>query len=40
MTETTIVPATRGDDAVGGVDIRIDDDASPIVRLIGRTISD
>ncbi|NGP05669.1 hypothetical protein G6038_09260 [Rhodococcus sp. 14C212] len=40
MTETTIVPATRGDDAGGGVDIRIEDDASPIVRLIGRTIAD
>ncbi|WP_027499706.1 hypothetical protein [Rhodococcus sp. UNC363MFTsu5.1] len=40
MTETTIGPATRGADAVGGVDIRIEDDASPIVRLIGRTIAD
>lgn len=40
MTETTIGPATREADAVGGVDIRIEDDASPIVRLIGRTISD
>ncbi|AWK72161.1 hypothetical protein CBI38_11795 [Rhodococcus oxybenzonivorans] len=40
MTETTIGPATRGADAVGGVDIRIEDDASPIVRLIGRTITD
>ncbi|QDQ90940.1 hypothetical protein FND50_09120 [Rhodococcus sp. WB9] len=40
MTETTIGSATRGDDAVDGVDIRIEDDASPIVRLIGRTIAD
>jgi len=40
MTETTIAPATRGDDPVGGVDIRIEDDASPIVRLIGRTLAD
>ncbi|MFC8384844.1 hypothetical protein [Nocardia sp. NPDC057272] len=40
MTETTIGPATRGADAVGGVDIRIEDDASPIVRLIGRTVAD
>ncbi|MGW5437106.1 hypothetical protein [Nocardia asteroides] len=40
MTETTIGPATRGADAVGGVDIRIEDDASPIVRLIARTIAD
>lgn len=40
MTETTIAPATRGDDQVGGVDIRIEDDASPIVRLIGRTLAD
>ncbi|MEN0138042.1 MAG: hypothetical protein AAGC80_23020 [Rhodococcus sp. (in: high G+C Gram-positive bacteria)] len=40
MTETTIGPATRGNDAVDGVDIRIEDDASPIVRLIGRTIAD
>ncbi|MFD6392106.1 hypothetical protein [Nocardia sp. NPDC060259] len=40
MTETTIGPATRGADAVGGVDIRIEDDASPIVRLIARTITD
>ncbi|MGV9823501.1 hypothetical protein [Nocardia xishanensis] len=40
MTETTIGPATCGADAVDGVDIRIEDDASPIVRLIGRTIAD
>jgi len=40
MTETTIGHATRGADAVGGLDIRIEDDASPIVRLIGRTIAD
>ncbi|MET9030033.1 hypothetical protein ABZW96_31060 [Nocardia sp. NPDC004168] len=40
MTETTIGPAARGADTVGGVDIRIEDDASPIVRLIGRTIAD
>ncbi|MFC4377710.1 hypothetical protein ACFO5K_26895 [Nocardia halotolerans] len=40
MTETTIGPATRGADAVGGVDIRIEDDASPIVRLIARTVTD
>ncbi|MGV9734898.1 hypothetical protein ACWDT5_12460 [Rhodococcus aetherivorans] len=40
MTETTIGPATCGDEAVGGVDIRIEDDASPIVRLIARTITD
>ncbi|MDV7355058.1 hypothetical protein R4282_18855 [Rhodococcus oxybenzonivorans] len=40
MTETTIGPATRGADSVGGVDIRIEDDASPIVRLIARTIAD
>ncbi|ONM49804.1 hypothetical protein [Nocardia donostiensis] len=40
MTETTIGPATRGVDAIGGVDIRIEDDASPITRLIGRTITD
>ncbi|PXX71679.1 hypothetical protein DFR70_1011113 [Nocardia tenerifensis] len=40
MTETTIGPATRAADAVGGVDIRIEDDASPIVRLIGRTLAD
>ncbi|MEV0341451.1 hypothetical protein AB0H49_20715 [Nocardia sp. NPDC050713] len=40
MTETTIGPATRGADAVGGVDIRIEEDASPIVRLIARTITD
>lgn len=39
MTETTIGPATRGAE-VGGVDIRIEDDASPIVRLIGRTVAD
>lgn len=37
MTETTIGLATRGTDAV---DIRIEDDASPIVRLIARTITD
>ncbi|AVH23589.1 hypothetical protein [Nocardia cyriacigeorgica] len=40
MTETTIDPALRGADAVDGVDIRIEDDASPIVRLIARTIGD
>lgn len=40
MTETTIGHATREADPVGGVDIRIEDDASPIVRLIGRTIAD
>ncbi|WP_067707851.1 hypothetical protein [Nocardia yamanashiensis] len=40
MTETTIGLAVRGADAVGGVDIRIEDDASPMVRLIGRTIAD
>ncbi|MBS3695663.1 hypothetical protein [Rhodococcus qingshengii] len=40
MTETTIDPATRGVDAVGGMDIRIEDDASPLVRLLGRTIAD
>ncbi|WP_280486277.1 hypothetical protein [Nocardia farcinica] len=40
MTETTIGPATRGTDAVGEVDIRMEDDASPIVRLIARTITD
>ncbi|MEV6223904.1 hypothetical protein AB0M13_19810 [Nocardia fluminea] len=40
MTETTIGLATREADAVGGVDIRIEDDASPIVRLIARTITD
>ncbi|MFD7007050.1 hypothetical protein [Rhodococcus jostii] len=39
MTETTIGHATREADAVDGVDIRIEDDASPIVRLIGRTIA-
>ncbi|WP_280236448.1 hypothetical protein [Nocardia cyriacigeorgica] len=39
MTETTIGPAC-GTEAVGGVDIRIEEDASPIVRLIGRTIAD
>lgn len=40
MTETTIDPVTRGPDVDGGLDIRIEDDASPIVRLIGRTIAD
>ncbi|MFE3960725.1 hypothetical protein ACFXPS_41930 [Nocardia sp. NPDC059091] len=40
MTETTIGYATRGPSEVGGIDIRIEDDASPIVRLIGRTIAD
>ncbi|MGS2809227.1 MULTISPECIES: hypothetical protein [Nocardia] len=40
MTETTIGLATRGEDVVDGVDIRIEDDASPIARLIGRTIAD
>lgn len=40
MTETTIGLAVRGADAVGGADIRIEDDASPMVRLIGRTIAD
>jgi hypothetical protein len=40
MTETTIAPAPRGTDAVGGVDSRIEDDASPIARLIARTITD
>jgi hypothetical protein len=40
MTETIIDTPTRGDVAVEGVDIRIEDDASPIVRLIGRTIAE
>ncbi|MBB3037072.1 hypothetical protein [Hoyosella altamirensis] len=40
MTETTIGPATCGVDELGGVEVRIEDDASPIVRLIGRTIAD
>ncbi|PXX58473.1 hypothetical protein DFR70_114157 [Nocardia tenerifensis] len=40
MTETTIGLAVRGSGTVGGVDIRIEDDASPMVRLIGRTIAD
>ncbi|GCE44394.1 hypothetical protein Rhow_008815 [Rhodococcus wratislaviensis] len=40
MTETTIGHATCEADAVDGVDIRIEDDASPIVRLLGRTIAD
>ena len=40
MTETTIDHATCEAEVVGGVDIRIEDDASPIVRLIGRTIAD
>lgn len=40
MTETTIDHATCEAEVVGGVDIQIEDDASPIVRLIGRTIAD
>ncbi|MCW4353755.1 hypothetical protein ONR57_10650 [Hoyosella sp. YIM 151337] len=40
MTETTIGPATCEADAPGGVGVRIEDDASPIVRLLGRTIRD
>ncbi|NMN95890.1 hypothetical protein [Antrihabitans stalactiti] len=40
MTETTLGLATRANDALGEVDLRIEDDASPIVRLIGRTIAD
>ncbi|YCH09103.1 hypothetical protein ACTAQJ_05855 [Arthrobacter sp. alpha11c] len=40
MTETTIGHAAREADVVGGVCVRIEEDASPIVRLIGRTITD
>ncbi len=40
MTETTIGHAPREADVVGGVRVRIEEDASPIVRLIGRTIND
>jgi hypothetical protein len=40
MTETTIGHAVREAEVVGGVDIQTEDDASPIARLIGRTIAD
>ncbi|WP_433760253.1 hypothetical protein [Nocardia sp. CA-135398] len=40
MTETTIDRVVPNAGAAGGVDIRIEDDATPIVRLIGRTLRD
>lgn len=40
MTETTTVPAVSGAEAAGEVVIRIEDDATPLVRLIGRTLRD
>ncbi|WP_406864227.1 hypothetical protein ABZO31_28825 [Streptomyces sp. HUAS MG47] len=40
MTETTTVPAVSGEESALAVDVRIEDDASPLVRLIGRTLRD
>ncbi|MFM9372992.1 hypothetical protein [Streptomyces sp. Da 82-17] len=40
MTETTTAPASPGAEAAGEVDIRIEEDATPIVRLLGRTLRD
>ncbi|NBE50198.1 hypothetical protein [Streptomyces boluensis] len=40
MTETTTAPAVSGADAAGEVDVRIEEDATPIVRLLGRTLRD
>ncbi|WP_455359605.1 hypothetical protein [Streptomyces sp. SYSU K21746] len=40
MTETTTVPAVSGAEAALQVDVRIEDDATPLVRLIGRTLRD
>ncbi|WP_263247313.1 hypothetical protein [Saccharopolyspora rosea] len=40
MAETTTAPVTAGAREPAEVDIRIEDDASPIVRLIGRTLRD
>ncbi|MER7516497.1 hypothetical protein [Streptomyces sp. NPDC126499] len=39
MTETTTVPAVS-DAAALPIDVRIEDDATPLVRLIGRTLRD
>ncbi|WP_418960377.1 hypothetical protein [Streptomyces tritici] len=40
MTETTTVPAVSGAETASEVDVRIEDDAAPLVRLIGRTLRD
>ncbi|MEU9852278.1 hypothetical protein [Streptomyces sp. NPDC047974] len=40
MTETTTAPAAPGAPAATEVDVRIEDDATPLVRLIGRTLRD
>ncbi|WP_062998474.1 hypothetical protein [Nocardia mikamii] len=40
MTETTIDRVVPSAAAAGGIDIRIEEDATPIVRLIGRTLRD
>ncbi|WP_063065693.1 hypothetical protein [Nocardia violaceofusca] len=40
MTETTIDRVVPSAGAAAGIDIRIEDDATPIVRLIGRTLRD
>ncbi|MBW1595584.1 hypothetical protein [Streptomyces sp. JJ38] len=40
MTETTTVPAVSGAEAAPEVAVRIEDDATPLVRLIGRALRD
>ncbi|MFJ3581930.1 hypothetical protein ACIPPS_06805 [Streptomyces sp. NPDC090127] len=40
MTETTTAPAVSGTAAATEVDVRIEEDATPLVRLIGRTLRD
>ncbi|MFI1714767.1 hypothetical protein [Streptomyces litmocidini] len=40
MTETTTAPAVSGAATATEVDVRIEDDATPLVRLIGRTLRD
>ncbi|MGW1927767.1 hypothetical protein [Streptomyces sp. NPDC001919] len=40
MTETTTAPAVSGAATATEIDVRIEDDATPLVRLIGRTLRD